>query len=273
MSPDVPQKLEDLLEGLTAVQKDISRLTTKSVSGAALRKRIKDIHKQLWLPVAGLLENEGSLDPADVQSVADHWKRLVKLADGANPKAQYKPLIKSILATTETELLYSIIKSSAIQTIGASLRKMTSAITDPDLIKYLDESIACAEASCVRGSVVLAWCAVSFRIQQKLVSLGLPLLESEFDRMRQDQGMMFKAFSRAYKISTPPDVQEIPDAHLILLSRFLSYLDDTEYRHLKAALDLRNGCGHPSGYQPDPIKLQAYYGDIIKLVLTNSRFT
>lgn len=84
--------------------------------------------------------------------------------------------------------------------------------------------------------------------------------------------MMFKHFTKPYKISTKPDVQEIPDAHLILLCRFLTYLDDTQYKHLKAALDLRNGCGHPTGYQPDPVKPQAYYADITQLVLLNPKF-
>jgi hypothetical protein len=41
---------------------------------------------------------------------------------------------------------------------------------------------------------------------------------------------------------------------------------------LKGALDLRNGCGHPTGYQPDPVKLQAYYADITQLVLLNPKF-
>ena len=77
--------------------------------------------------------------------------------------------------------------------------------------------------------------------------------------MRLDHGMVFKHFTKVYKISTTLDVQEIADAHLILLCRFLTYLDDTEYKHLKAALDLRNGCGHPTGYQPDPVKLQGMY--------------
>jgi len=56
---------------------------------------------------------------------------------------------------------------------------------------------------------------------------------------------------------------------LILLCRFLTYLDDTQYKHLKGALDLRNGCGHPTGYHPDKVKLQAYYADITQLVLLN----
>jgi len=30
--------------------------------------------------------------------------------------------------------------------------------------------------------------------------------------------------------------------------------------------------GHPTGYQPDPVKLQAYYSDITQLVLLSPTF-
>jgi hypothetical protein len=109
-------------------------------------------------------------------------------------------------------------------------------------------------------------------VQWKLVSLGLPTLEAEFGKMRADKGMMFKAFTREYTFSIDLDVQEAADTHLVLLCRYLTWLDDTRYKHLKAAFDLRNGCGHPTGYQPDPAKLQAYYADITQLVLLNPRF-
>jgi hypothetical protein len=268
---DVAQALEDILEELAAVMKAITKLKTASVSGGPLRKRVKDLYKK-WLPLSGVLEKGSLVDLANLQSVSSEWNRLAKLADGKNPKAQYKSILKSITSATEASLLHSFIKGSALQTIGGTLRGLTASISNPDLMKYLDESIRCAEANCVRGSVVLAWCAVAFHIQEKLVSLGLTQLEAAFDRMRLDQGMMFKQFNRSYRLSTRLDVQEIPDAHLILLCRFLTYLDDTEYKHLKSALDLRNGCGHPTGYQPDPVKLQAYYADITQLVMINPRF-
>lgn len=211
-------------------------------------------------------------DAVQLQDVSVAWKALAKLTDGANAKTKYKPLLKSIIATTEGDLLHSYIKGSAIQTLGATLRKLVQPISDPSLLKYLDESIQCAEAKCIRGSVVLAWCAVAHKVQQKLVSLGIPTLNAEFAKMKADKGLLFKAFNKEYVFTNDPDVQEAADAHLILLCRFLTWLDDTQYKHLRNALDLRNGCGHPTGYQPDPVKLQAYYSDITQLVLLNPKF-
>jgi hypothetical protein len=268
---DVAEELEDVLEALAGIQKDVNKLKTASVSGQALRKRVKDTHKR-WLPVAGVLETGDVVDVAHVQAVQADWTALVKLANGANPKRQYKPLLKSITANTEADLLHTFIKGSAIQTIGDALRKLVQPVTDSDLLKYVDESIRCAERNCIRASVVLAWCAVAHKIHRKLVSLGVGTLNAEFARLKNDKGLMFRAFTRDYTFTSEADVQEAADAHLILLCRFLTFLDDTQYKHLKGALDLRNGCGHPTGYQPDPVKLQAFYADIAQLVLLNPTF-
>jgi hypothetical protein len=268
---DLAQALEDVLEALAGVQKDVNKLKTASVSGLALRKRVKDTHKS-WLPVAGVLEGGNIVDTAQLQEVSSTWAALVKLANSASPKKQYKALLKIIITKTESELLHKFIKGSAIQTIGNTLRKLVQPVGDPDLLRYLDESIRCAETNCIRASVVLAWCAVAHMVHKKLTSLGITSLNSEFAKMKTDKGLMFRAYTKEYVFSSDADVQEAADAHLILLCRFLTYLDDTQYKHLKGALDLRNGCGHPTGYQPDPVKLQAYYADITQLVLLNPKF-
>lgn len=268
---DVAQALEDILEELVSLQKEINSLKTASVSGQALRRRVKDAHKK-WLPVAGVLEAGSLVDTTQLQEVSDAWKSVVKLAGGAKPRKQYKVQLKTLIEKTESELLYKFIKGSAIQTVGDTLRKLVQPIGDPKLLRYLDESIQCAEKNCIRASVVLAWCAVAFLIHKKLTSLGVTILNAEFAKMKADKGLMFRSFTKDYVFSSELDVQEAADAHLILLCRFLMYLDDTQYKHLKAALDLRNGCGHPTGYQPDPVKLQAYYADITQLVLLNSKF-
>lgn len=237
---DVAQALEDVLEELVSIQKDVSKLKTASVSGQALRKRVKDTHKN-WLPVAGVLEAGNVVDIAPLQEVSAAWSALVKLANSPSPKKQYKALLKNIIITTETELLHTFIKGSAIQTIGDTLRKLVQPIADPDLLKYLDESIRCAETNCIRASVVLAWCAVAHLVHKKVTSLGIATLNAEFAKMKADKGMMFRTFTKDYVFTTDADVQEAADAHLILLCRFLTYLDDTQYKHLKGALDLRNG--------------------------------
>src|SRR5882672_6257034 len=113
---DVAQALEDVLEDLAGIQKDVNKLKTASVSGQALRKRVKDTHKS-WLPVAGVLEAGTIVDTTQLQDVSAAWTALVKLANSASQKKQYKALLKIIITKTESELLHKFIKASAIQTI------------------------------------------------------------------------------------------------------------------------------------------------------------
>jgi hypothetical protein len=268
---DIAQVLENVIEELVSIQKAVNKLKTASVSGQGLRRRVRDAHR-LWLPVAGVLETGDTVDAAALQGVSDTWTSLRKLANHASPRKQYKTVLRTLIAATESDLLHPFIRGSAIQTIGDALRRLVQPVANPQLLKYLDESIRCAETNCIRASVVLAWCAVAHTVHRKLTSLGIPTLNAEFAKMKSDKGLMFRAFTKDYLFSSDLDVQEAADAHLILLCRFLTYLDDTQYKHLKAALDLRNGCGHPTGYQPDPVKLQSFYSDITQLVLLNPQF-
>lgn len=46
---------------------------------------------------------------------------------------------------------------------------------------------------------------------------------------------MFRAFTKDFTFTTDKDVAEAADAYLILMYRFLTYLDDTQYKHLENA--------------------------------------
>jgi len=111
---DVAQALEDVLEDLAGIQKDVNKLKTASVSGQALRKRVKDTHKS-WLPVAGVLEAGTIVDTTQLQDVSAAWTALVKLANSASQKKQYKALLKIIITKTESELLH-VPGTSAVHT-------------------------------------------------------------------------------------------------------------------------------------------------------------
>ena len=50
----------------------------------------------------------------------------------------------------------------------------------------------------------MAWCAVAFKVQKKLTSLGIPTLNAEFAKMKADKGLMFRAFTKDYLFSIAP---------------------------------------------------------------------
>jgi hypothetical protein len=264
--PNTPQALEDLIERLTNFEKRIGKLRTASVSRGADRGEVKNLHRD-WLPISGRLESEDVLGREPVARVNSTWDRLRRLAEAKSPKAHYRTALRTLITDLETAVLHPLIKRSGFQTLGSRVRPLIAAVTDPKLVSYLDESVTCASNNCVRAAVLLAWCAAASQIQSKLLAIGLPQVEAAFERMRLDQGPLFRSFNRSYKFTSAPDLQEVPDAQLILLCRFLGWSDDSQYKQLRGCLDLRNACGHPGEYIPDAVKLQAYYADLVQLVL------
>ena len=269
---DVVQKLEDMLERVDLFQRAIKKLSTASVSGTQLKEEAKSIHKA-WLPILGELEKDPSISKERVQALSQNMDRLYALAKANSPKKSYINSLKTLRTVAEVDVLHTLIKRGGLKTLATSAGALFSSVTDPTLKTYLDEAVTCASNTCLRAAAVLSWCAVAHKIQHKLLVLGLPRLEGEFDKMRLDQGLLFKPFNRVYKFASNPDVEEVPDAHLILLSRFLGWIDDSQYKQLRGCLDFRNGCGHPGQYNPDPVKLQVYFADIVQLVLVNPTFS
>lgn len=268
---DLIQSIEDLIGQLVTFEKSVRNLKTASVSREYHREEAKDFYKT-WLPISGRLEQDKIIDHVVIEQGNQNLYRLRKLADTASPKASYKIALKGSLDHLETSILHPLIKRSGFKTVGTAIRALLSGVTDTTLTKYLEEAMVCTEQNCVRAAVVLAWCAAASKIQDKLASLGLPRLESEFDKMRLETGLLFRPFTKVYKFSSNPDIQEVPDAHLVLLCRFLGWMDDGQYKQLKGCIYLRNACGHPGGYQPDPVKLQGYFSDLVQLVFSNPTF-
>jgi len=269
---DLIQSIEDIIEDLVAFEKSVKKLKTASVSKTDQRADVKLLHKT-WLPLSGRLEQDKVIEHGAIEQCNQLWDKFRKLADAKSPKNSYKTVLKALIPQCETSILHPLIKRLGFRTLGGAVRAILAGITDTSLTKYLEEAVVCTEQNCVRAAVVLAWCASATKIQQKLASLGLARLESEFDKMRLDTGLLFKSFNRVYKFSSPPDIQEVPDAYLVLLCRFLGWLDDGQYKQLKGCIDLRNACGHPGEYQLDPIKLQGYFSDLMQLVFSNPKFS
>lgn len=268
------QELEDFLERLQFFQVDLKKLKTASVSRTSMRDEARKLNK-LWLPLAGALEGNPALSPAVLAEAQKRLERLRDLAAGKNSKKQYLAVTKTALADIENQILSPLIKQSGLKTTPETLTLLIAGISNPDadLKSYLDEALACARSNCFRAAVIMGWCAAAYKIHHKLLRLGLPQLEGHLDKMRLDvRHPLFKSFSRTYVLKSPADIEEIPDAYLVLLCRYLGWFDDSQYKQMRACLDLRNACAHPAQYQLDAVKLQVYFADLVQMVLAKPAF-
>jgi len=212
------QSLEDLLERLGTFQKALKKLETASVSRDSLRKEARALHRA-WLPLAGALESNSALSAAVLADTQKRFERIRDLANGKNPKTQYLAIVKVALTEIENQILSPLIKQSGLKTTPETLGVLIASIPSPgaDLQSYLDEALTCARNDCFRASVILGWCAAAYKVHQKLLAPGLLQLQSDLDKMRlENKHPLFRTFTKTYVIASAADIEEIPDAHLIL---------------------------------------------------------
>jgi hypothetical protein len=270
---DLIQRLEDFLKEVQTFRIAVKKLTTASVSRASLRADAKGLHRR-WLPIWGVLEKDADVSGEGLARLHHGFEQLRDLSLSKSQKTRYLTVLKAIERGIEDDVLHLLIKKSGLKTtataVGALLEPVGRA--DPRLKSYLDEAITCAQNNCFRAAIILAWTAAAYRIHSKLLGLGLPDLTLQFAAMKADSGLHFRSFTRVYTFASDADLEEVPDAYLILMCLFLGWLDASQYGQLLVCLNLRNGAAHPGLYQPDSVKLQGYFADLVQLVFANPAF-
>lgn len=124
-----------------------------------------------------------------------------------------------------------------------ALKQVFSTVTDPTLVKYLDEAKLCVEVNACRAAVVLAWCGVVYHLHRQVELIG-------FDHFE-------RCYRKKYPSEKTPSIQDVTDLREIKDFRLLELLyvmdilaTEEDYRILNDFRDLRNRCAHVG---PSPV--------------------
>jgi hypothetical protein len=137
-----------------------------------------------------------------------------------------------------------------------TLQTLVSAISDNNARGYIEESIKCLRADALRASVVFLWTGAVAVLRDRVWLYGATAIDSAI-----------KAHNpKARAFSKKGDFAYVNDATLLQVAQDLGALDKTEKQRLGEALDLRNGCGHPTKYSPGVKKASAFIEDVVGIV-------
>lgn len=118
-----------------------------------------------------------------------------------------------------------------------ALKQVFSAVTDPALVKYLDEAKLCVKANACRAAIVLAWCGVIHNLHCQVEHMGLEHFARSYRKKYPSEKMP--------RIEEVSDLREIKDFHLLKILLMIGILTSEEdYRVLDDFRDLRNRCAH-----------------------------
>lgn len=110
--------------------------------------------------------------------------------------------------------------------------------------QYLEEAVDCYETAAYRGAVLMVWAATIEHIYS--------VIESHQNGFKQIQAANFARFEKSsgyHKVSKKNDLLYLNDKNFFLLCEDAGVFNKNARLLLDEGLNLRNRCGHPTGYK------------------------
>lgn len=138
----------------------------------------------------------------------------------------------------------------------STLSGVASAISDANARGYVEEAIKCLRVGALRASIVFLWAGAASVLREEVWSHGAPSIDAAIKGHNPKAPAFKKKDDFAY----------VKDSVLLQVAQDLGVIDKTEKGIMEDALDLRNGCGHPTTYSPGPKKVSAFIEDVVGIV-------
>lgn len=127
--------------------------------------------------------------------------------------------------------------SPAAMQVAVDLRDHLAKVTDTETRNFVEEAVKCHEAELYRSAIVMSWLGAMDVLLKHVHANHLVTFNAEAFRIMD---------KRWKKAKTPDDLGKMGEADFLDRLEGLSIIGKNVKTDLKAALDLRNGCGHPN---------------------------
>lgn len=152
---------------------------------------------------------------------------------------------------SEAKKLLSRIETSKTRviTLEESYKKVSGlSLKQEDLFK---QALRCIEHELYRAAHVMGWAAFIDFMHQKLGEDGYVKLNNA---------------RPSWKVSSPEDLREQADYHVIEAAKAIGLLRKSEEKALKGLLNKRNECAHPEDYYPSLNDSLGYIDELLKRI-------
>jgi hypothetical protein len=207
----------------------------------------------------------------DLRTLADRKKKYLSVVKGApGPGLRYTLTTfgADAINTRMQEVGLTISKpterTELIKEVTELLHERIQEIPDKDQREYIEEAISCLSPvnNAPRAAIVMAWAGTVYNLRQKIHKQG-PAGYARFTTLLQAGYKQYKK-----PLTTFNDLEDIKDVELLDICEKMDIVKGKSVKkQLEHCLDLRNGVGHPTNVRPGPIRVKAFFEDIIEYVL------
>jgi hypothetical protein len=273
MKEQLLEKLRTLDERLRRLRSEIKELKVKTVARKELREEAEAL-ADLWVEeVRSPLEHRFKIPVQTITKYADAFKQLHILSRPNNLAKSYIERLNSLTKKLKDDLILPVQQSHEPITGNAQLSAIVAKISEGAVSDYLTEAVSCAQNGHVRAGIVMGWCAAIDHIQKKLAMLGLGRFNATSAQLKSQDSGRFKRFTKEFKITTLNELQEVFDTDLIWVLEGMELIDANQGDRLRTCFQYRNQSAHPGEAPINDLHLNAFFSDIVEIVLTNPKFS
>ncbi len=155
------------------------------------------------------------------------------------------------------ELLALPDETPQVQHDVAGLERLAAEVDDEATRGFISEAVKCLKVTAYRAAIVFLWTGAVAALRDQIWDATNKPKDIE-EALQKHRGNA--------KFGKKGDFAYVKDSELIQLAFDLSLIDKTQKEILGQDLDLRNGCGHPTKYDPGEKKASGFIEDVIGII-------
>lgn len=269
---DLLEELAEFEKKLRSLRTDIKKATTKTIHKQDLRDRAEEL-ATLWVEdLRSPLEHRYGLPSTVIAEMAEHMKHLHVLSGRGHRRITWQKTLDAAASHFKNRFVLPIQQTPEPQEQRYSLSRVVKSLADVEESDYLEEAIACADAGYQRAAVVMGWCAVVDRIQRKVQHIGFETFNDSSQRLKERRDGKYKRYNKSFNVTTLGELQAVFDTDLIVVLEGMELLDGNEADRLRRRFEDRNHSAHPGNAPIGEVHVEAFFTDIVEIVLANPKF-
>ena len=272
MKKPILEKLEAFKSDLQLLKRELNALATPQVNRKAIRDRADAIATTWVEELRSPLEHKAKLPVDLIERTAADMKQLHILSRPSNLKTSYLTVINRTLKKFDDKFALPIKQTATEVESIFDLQKLVPALPSPDESDYLKEAVECAAAGHRRAAIVMGWCAVVDKFQQKIMRLGLDKFNATSTKIKAQTSGKYKRWNKEFNVGTLSELQTVFDSDIVIILEGMNLIDGNEAERLEICFTYRNQSAHPGAAPIADPNVVAFFSDITAIVLANHMF-
>lgn len=273
MKQEIIDKLDKFRANLKQLKKDVNSVPGDQIGRKGIMASADEI-ATFWVEeLRSPLEHKVKLDQALIEDTAKHMRQLHVLSRPNNRKSSYLKTINAVLRKFDDKFILPI-KQDYPDEAGSksTLHQLIPDLATHEESDYLKEAFDCAASGYTRAAIVMGWCAVVHKIQEKLIFIGLDAFNKTSTKLKNSTQGKYKFWKKEFSISSLSELQTVFDTDLIVILEGMELIDGNQAERLRTCFQYRNHSAHPGEAPIEEPNMVAFFSDINSIVLSNEKF-